>query len=56
MDELAEKVQNMCRSFDYELKRGMEKLFAAVPTLDEIKILRGYHHTELEDQQLGQED
>jgi len=55
MDDLREKIEDMCRSFEKELKRGMDELSAAMPKLDEIKILRGERHTDLEDQQLGED-
>jgi len=50
MADLRTKVEDMCRSFEKELQRGMEELSTAVPKLDEIKILRGERHTDLEDQ------
>ena len=49
MADLRTKVEEMCRSFEKELRRGMDELCAAVPKLDEIKILRGERHTDLED-------
>ena len=53
ISDLRVKIDEMCRSFEKELRRGMDELCAAIPKLDEIKILRGERHTELEDQQLG---
>ena len=53
MADLREKVSEMCRQFEKELRRGSEELCAAVPKLDEIKILRGERHTDAEDQSSG---
>ena len=50
ISDLRVKIDEMCRSFEKELRRGMDELCAAIPKLDEIKILRGERHTELEDQ------
>ena len=56
MIELRDKVSEMCRQFENELKRGKQELHAIAPKLDEMKILRGEKHTAVEDEQLGIED
>ena len=56
MGDLREKVAEMCRSFEQELNRGLEELTASVPKLDEMKILRGERHTDVEDHASGHED
>ena len=49
MVDLREKVKEMCHQFERELDRGMAELTAAEPKLDEMKMLRGERHTNLED-------
>ena len=49
MEDLRVKVSDMCFSFEKELKRSEGELSSAMPRLDEIKMLRGEQHTDLED-------
>ena len=56
MVELRDKVTEMCRQFEKELNRGMEELTAIEPKLDEMKVLRGERHIDVEDQNNGIED
>ena len=56
MEDLRYKVTEMCRQFEKELNRGNEELTAEEPKLDEMKILRGERHIDVEDQSLGNED
>ena len=56
MVELREKVTDMCSKFEKELNRGMDDLNAICPKLDEMKILRGEHQIDAEDDEAGHED
>ena len=56
MGDLRFKVTEMCRQFEKEINRGNEELTAIEPKLDEMKILRGERHIDVEDQNLGNED
>ena len=56
MLNLRERVTEMCRLFEKELTRGENELTCKVPKLDEIKILRGERHIDVEDQTHGHED
>ena len=56
MKDLRYKVDQMCRQFQTELKRGYDELHAEKPKLDEMKILRGERHIDVEDENLGHED
>lgn len=55
MEDLREKVSEMCHSFEKELRRGLDELNAAMPKLDEIKLLRGEIHTDADDQVFGED-
>ena len=46
----------MCHQFEEELQRKDADLKAIEPKLDEMKILRGERHIDVEDQNLGHED
>lgn len=56
MSDLKVRINDMCFSFEKELNREMNQLQAAMPKLDEIKMLRGEQHIDLEDHDLGHED
>ena len=56
MGDLRFKVTEMCRQFEKEINRGNDELTAIEPKLDEMKILRGERHIDVEDQNLGNED
>ena len=56
MADLDYKVAEMCRNFENELQRGHDELTAPVPKLDEMKILRGELHIDVEDDNMGVED
>lgn len=56
MVELREKVTDMCLKFEKELNRGMDDLNAICPKLDEMKMLRGELHIDVEDEATGHED
>lgn len=49
MGDLRFKVTEMCRQFEKEINRGNEELTAIEPKLDEMKILRGERHIDVED-------
>ena len=49
MSDLREKVKEMCHQFEKELNRGMAELTASEPQLDEMKVLRGERHIDVED-------
>ena len=56
MEDLDFKVAEMCRNFENELQKGHDQLTASVPKLDEMKILRGELHIDVEDDATGHED
>lgn len=49
MKDLRFKVSEMCRQFEKEINRGNQELTAIEPKLDELKILRGERHIDVED-------
>ena len=49
MGDLRFKVTEMCRQFEKGIERGNEELTATEPKLDEMKILRGERHIDVED-------
>ena len=56
MVDLRQRVSDMCHQFEMELNRGMDELNAVCPKLDEMKIIRGERHIDVEDETSGHED